>query len=88
MKMPLNFAILKVFTTEDRASADDVIAALRADYGHYRGLHKKAVEEALKTAEVNGLLEVDEVTLDENDDLCIYYTANAQGRDTIKGYLA
>lgn len=46
MKMPLNFAILQYFTTVERASADEVIAALAPEYGNYRGLRRSAVEEA------------------------------------------
>ena len=87
MKMPLNFAILNYFTTVDRASADDVIRALSPDYGRYRGLRRNAVVEALKTAEVNGLIEVAEVTLDDTDALCIYYAANEESRATIRHYI-
>lgn len=87
MKMPLNFAILQYFTTVERASADEVIAALAPEYGNYRGLRRSAVEEALKTAEVNGLLEVAGVEMDAEDHLLVYYTANDESRQTIHKYL-
>ena len=53
---PLNYAILKYFTKVEEASADDVIRALKPEYGEFKALNKKAVIEALMTAEANGLL--------------------------------
>ncbi len=50
---PLNFAILKYFTTVKEACADDVIEALKPQYGNFKALKKKAVIEALMTAEAN-----------------------------------
>ena len=38
---PLNFAILKYFTKVDEACADDVIEALKPEYGNFRMLKKK-----------------------------------------------
>ena len=49
--LPLNYAILKYFTTVERACADDVIAALAPEYGHFKALRKPEVIEALMTAE-------------------------------------
>lgn len=85
--MPLNFAILKYFTTHARASADDVIAALAPSYGKMRGLRKSAVVSALMTAEKNGLLVEDEVLLDENDELVVYYRATEESRRVILRYI-
>lgn len=85
--MPLNYAILKYFTTVDRASADDVIAALQPQYGKFKGLRKPQVIEALMTAEKNALLEEDGYDLDDNHALRVYYKAGPQSRATIKRYI-
>ena len=85
--MPLNFAILKHFTTHERASADEVIAALTPSYGKMRGLRKNAVVSALMTAEKNGLLVEDVVTLDANGALVVYYRATEESRRVILHYL-
>lgn len=85
--MPLNFAILKYFTMHERASADDVIAALTPSYGKMRGLRKNAVVSALMTAEKNGLLVEDDVTLDEKDELLVYYRATEESRRVILRYI-
>ena len=82
--MPLNYAILMHFTEVERASADDVIAALAPQYGRFRGLRKPAVVEALMTAEKNGLLEEAGYDLDAAGELRVYYCANAESRAAIK----
>lgn len=85
--MPLNFAILKYFTMHERASADDVIAALTLSYGKMRGLRKSAVVSTLMTAEKNGLLVEDGVTLDTNEELVVYYRTTEESRRVILHYI-
>ncbi|MEF2825491.1 MAG: hypothetical protein U0N74_09445 [Peptococcaceae bacterium] len=85
--MPLNFAILKYFTMHERASADDVIVALTPSYGKMRGLRKSAVVSTLMTAEKNGLLVEDGVTLDTNEELVVYYRTTEESRRVILHYI-
>lgn len=85
--MPLNFAILKYFTENERACADEVIAALAPRYGRMRGLRKNAVVHALMTAEKNGLLVEDGVTLDNAGALVIYYRTTDESRRVILHYI-
>lgn len=87
MKKPLNYAILKYFTKVEEACADDVIEALKPEYGSFKALKKHAVVEALMTAEQNGLIEETRFNLDDNGDLRIYYHAHQEGRDTINSYI-
>lgn len=84
---PLNYAILKYFTKVDEACADDVIQALKPEYGSFKMLKKKAVIEALMTAEQNGLIEESRFDLDENGELRIFYHAHEEGKTTINSYI-
>lgn len=84
---PLNYAILKYFTTVEEASADNVIEALKGQYGDFRALQKKAVINALMTAEANGLIEETRFELDKNDELAVYYHAHEDGAATINKYI-
>ena len=52
---PLSYAIIKHFTEVPEACAEDVIDALKGDYGKFRGLTLKSVIETLMTDEANGL---------------------------------
>ncbi len=84
---PLNYAILKYFTNIDEACADDVIEALKGQYGNFRALRKDAVVEALMTAEANGLLEETRFDFDSNREIRVYYHAHKEGADAINSYI-
>lgn len=84
---PLNYAILKHFTKAKEACADDVIEALKGQYGSFRALNKKDVATALMTAETNGLIEETKFDMDKSGELRIYYHANAEGVATINSYI-
>lgn len=87
MKKPLNYAILKYFTKVKDACADDVINALKGEYGNYKALSKKAVINALMTAEANGLIEETRFDLDSKGELRVYYHAHKEGAETINKYI-
>jgi len=84
---PLNYAILKHFTKVNEACAEDVVAALKGEYGNFKALNKKDVISALMTAEANGLLEEKKFEMDPTGALRIYYHAHQEGRDTINKYI-
>ncbi|AQS57709.1 hypothetical protein [Desulforamulus ferrireducens] len=84
---PLNYAILKYFTTVKEACAEDVIEALKGEYGHFKALNKPAVVEAIMTGEANGLLEETRFELDEKGELRVYYRAHEEGAATINKYI-
>lgn len=84
---PLNYAILKYFTKVDEACAEDVIEALKDEYGKFKALNRNAVIAALMTAEANGLLEERKFELDETGNLRVYYHAHEEGAATINKYI-
>lgn len=84
---PLNYAMLKYFTTVDEASVDDVMENLKADYSTFTVFKRDRMQEALMTAEKNGLISETRVYLDDNGDLRVFYGADAEQRDTINSYI-
>ena len=84
---PLNFAILKHFTTVKEACADDVIEALKGIYGSFKALRKNAVIEALMTGEQNGLVQESRFDMDSNGELRVYWRAHEEGTATINKYI-
>ncbi|WP_346916024.1 hypothetical protein [Clostridium sp.] len=84
---PLNYAILKHFTKVEEACADDVIEALKGEYGSFKALKKNAVITALMTAEANGLIEETRFELDKSNQLRVYYHAHEDGAATINKYI-
>lgn len=84
---PLNYAILKHFTKVKEACAEDVIEALKGEYGNFKALNKDDVLLALMTAEANGLLEETRFEMDKSGQLRIYYHAHEEGAATINKYI-
>ncbi len=84
---PLNYAILKHFTTVEEASAYEVMEALKDQYGHFRAFKKESILSALMTAEANGLLEESRFDMDDEDMLRVYFRAHAEGAATINRYI-
>lgn len=84
---PLNYAILKYMTTTGEASVDDVMAALKDDYGSFKPFNKNDVLTALLTAEVNGLLEETRYDLDESGEVRVFFRAHEEGAATINKYI-
>ena len=84
---PLSYAIIKHFTEVPEACAEDVIDALKGDYGKFRGLGLRSVIETLMTDEANGLLGGCRFELDEVGNLRIYYRANEEQKGTINRYI-
>lgn len=84
---PLNYAILKHFINVKESCADDVIEALKGEYGKFKSLRKPAVIEAIMTAEANGLLEETRYDFDPQGQLRVYYHAHKEGADTINSYI-
>ncbi len=84
---PLNYAILKYFTKVEEACAEDVIEALKGEYGNFKALNRDDVVAALMTAEANGLLEETRFELDQEGILRVYYHAHEAGAETINKYI-
>ena len=84
---PLNYAILKYFTTVKEACAEDVIEALKGQYGNFKALNREDVIGALMTAEANGLLEETRFEMDKANELRVYYRAHEEGAATINQYI-
>ena len=84
---PLNYAVLKYFTTVKEACADDVMAALKGEYCHFKAFNKQDLVAAIMTAEANGLLEEARFDMDANDELRVYYHAHEEGAATINQYI-
>ncbi|MCI6273787.1 MAG: hypothetical protein MSA61_10625 [Coriobacteriaceae bacterium] len=84
---PLNYAMLKYFTTVGEAGVDDVMDALKGDYAGFTAFKRDKMQEALMTAEKNGLIGESRVDLDGNGGLRVFYTATPEQRDTINSYI-
>lgn len=85
---PLSYAIIKHFTVVPEACAEDVIQALKGEYGRFKAFTLNGVIETLMTDEANGLLEESRFELDPSGNVRIYYRANEEQRAVINRYIS
>lgn len=85
--IPLHYAIIEHFVAGGEDCAAGVVAALEPDYGGYKMLTSRDVEEALATAKENGILDETRCDLGEQGELVIYYRINDFGKGMVKRYL-
>lgn len=85
--LPINYALLKLFLNKGEADTRLAMAALEKRYASNRQFKKKAITEALMTAEKNGILEETRFELDENDILRVFYAATPDGQTMIEKYI-
>ena len=85
--IPLHYAIVKHFMDGCQDCASGVVSALKADYGSYKMLTLKDVEEALATAKENGVLEECGYDLDSNGGLVVYYRMTDFGKDMVGRFI-
>lgn len=85
---PLNYAILKYMTKAGTVSTDDVMAALKDQYGSFKAFNKNDVLTALLTAEVNGLIEETGYDLDNSGQVRVFFRAHEEGAATINKYIS
>ena len=84
---PLYYAMLKWMTTVNEACVADAIDALKGEYGSFKMCRPKPMQEALMTAEKNGLLEESSFDMDEHNELCVYYKVTDYGKQMINDYI-
>ncbi len=84
---PLNYAILKYFTTVEEACVSDVMDALRREYSDFKAFNQKSITSAIMTAEANGLLKETRFEMSPENELKVYYHAPEEGAETINHYI-
>ncbi|MCT4535108.1 hypothetical protein [Halodesulfovibrio sp.] len=84
---PLNYAMLKYFTKVEDACVDDVMDALKSEYGHFKAFKRPSMLSAIMTAEANGLLEETRFEMGSDNELKVYYRAHEEGAATINYYI-
>ena len=84
---PLYYSMLLLFKDGKELCVNDVLDALKPEYGSFKMLKPSAVQEGLMTAKTNGLLDETRFDLDENGNLRVYYKVNDYGVDMMNSYI-
>lgn len=84
---PLYYSMLLLFEDGKELCVNDVIDALKPEYGNFKMLKPSSVQEGLMTAKTNGLLDETRFDLDENGNLRVYYKVNDYGVQMMNSYI-
>jgi DNA-binding PadR family transcriptional regulator len=85
--LPLRFRILHYISTVDKTCADDIMKALKAEYGTEKQFAKEVFMDHLLDMKANFIIDDNDVVLDDKGELVIYYSINDEGRTLLKKYL-
>ena len=85
--LPLNYAMLKYFSCHLDSSSYDVMEALKGEYSSFTAFTRPKMQEALMTAEKNGLISESRFDLDGAGEVRVFYSADQEQRDTINSYI-
>ncbi len=85
--LPLRFRVLHYISTVDKASADQIMQALKPEYGTEKQFTKKVFVDHLLDMKANYIIDDNDVTLDDKGELVIYYSINNGGKRLLDKYL-
>ncbi len=85
--LPLNYAVLRYFTTVTEATVDGVMESLKSDYGTFSAFKRDAVLTSLFVAKANFILEESYYELDDKNELQLYFKVTEDGRKMIETYI-
>ncbi len=87
MLLPSRMAVLNYMATQKKVDVKQVMAALKAVYGTEKQFNEKLYTEHLMALEANGLAELVNYDLNDNEELVIHYQITEDGRQTVAKYV-
>lgn len=87
MLLPARTAVLNYLYKAGKADVNQIMEALKADYGHERQFTRARYLDHVMSLEANGLLAKAGHGLDENGELFIEFEINEDGRSTVEKYI-
>lgn len=85
--LPLRFRMLHYISTVDKTCADDIMAALKPEYGTEKQFTKDVFIEHLLDMKANFVIDDHDVMLDSKGELIVYYSINEEGKRLLAKYL-
>ena len=87
MKAPIRFRVLEYMTTVKKACPDEIMEAMRNEYGTERHFTKKSFIDHAMCLKANGLLEDAGAELSDNGELILFYSINEEGKRMVSKYM-
>ncbi|WP_026891137.1 hypothetical protein [Lacrimispora aerotolerans] len=87
MLLPARTAVLNYLYGVKNADVDQIMEALKPEYGNERQFTKERYIDHVMSLEANGMVNLSSHDLDKNGDLRMYYEINDDGRSAVDKYV-
>lgn len=87
MLLPARMAVLNRLSKVERSSVEEMMEALKKDYGNERQFNYEAYLEHMMALEANGYASLQDYKLMNDGRLSMYYSITDDGRDSVKKYI-
>lgn len=87
MLLPVRTAVLSHLYKVERANVEEIMAALKNDYGQEKQFTKKLYIGHVMALEANGLLELENYDLSDSGELRLQYKITEDGKSTVIKYI-
>lgn len=87
MLLPSRTAVLNQMYDQRELDVKKIMEELRPQYGHEKQFNEKLYLEHLMALEANGLVELTNYCLDDQEELIMSYTITEEGRTTVEKYV-
>ncbi len=87
MLLPSRTAVLNQMYDQRELDVKKIMEELRPQYGHENQFNEKLYLEHLMALEANGLVELTNYCLDDQEELIMSYTITEEGRTTVEKYV-
>lgn len=87
MKAPIRFRVLQYMSTVTKVSPDNIMEAMRSEYGNERHFTKASFDDHAMSLKANGLLDDAGAELNDKKELVLYYSINDEGRRLLSKYM-
>jgi DNA-binding transcriptional ArsR family regulator len=84
VKLPLRFRIIHYLSKSDGGvTCDQLLDSLKSEYGDEGQFKPSTIENHLMSLRAVGIVEVDKVDLDDNDNLILWYKISDYGKSKL-----
>ena len=87
MLLPARTAVLNHLYSVKNADINEIMEALKPQYGGERQFTKESYLDHVMSLEANGLLDLESYTLDGTGELSLRYSINQDGRTAVEKYV-
>lgn len=87
MLLPARMAVLNYLNTVENADVNEIMEAMRPQYGKERQFTKDMYLNHVMSLQANGLCSLVSYEMDSNDELSLRFAINDDGRNAVKKYV-